>query len=406
MVFGAGTINIIGCGSSGPDCPAPQVMCSGVCADLSRDSENCGKCGTACAAGQVCNNSVCALDCSPGLSNCGGECVNQESDPAHCGDCVTACDPGEVCSAGACATTCKTGLTDCSSNCVDTDTDRAHCGDCVTSCDPGYVCSGGGCQLSCQADLTDCGGVCTNLDSDDLNCGGCGAPCPIWERCISGNCVVTVPYVPDANTVLLDHFDNSTSAAIQAYSENGAACGPAKPGAAPTFSFGPGPLGLDQALSLGPPAGQPAGSSTYLRYPGGQLLSQGNGTIEFWVFLTSYGTGLSLVDQGQYYGACMGWTFGMGVSSTGQLSASAWAAFNLNSGASTVPLNTWAHVAATWGGTGAKLYINGALVGSDANTGLPAAGFGKFVMMRLGTHAGVTTWIDELRISNIQRTAY
>ena len=213
------------------------------------------------------------------------------------------------------------------------------------------------------------------------------------------------PYVNDANTVLLDHFDGATSASILAYSETGAACGSAKPSATPNSSFVTGPSGLSQALSLNFPSGQPAGSATYLQYPGGQLLSQPNGTIEFWVYLTTYGTGVSLVDQGQYYGDCVDWTFGMGVNAAGQLTAGAWNAFNMNSGTTTIPLNTWTHVAATWGSTGAKLYINGVQVGSDANTGMPASGFGGSVLIRAGSHAGAGQ-IDELRISNVQRTDF
>ena len=211
------------------------------------------------------------------------------------------------------------------------------------------------------------------------------------------------PLISDANTILLDHFDNSTSASILGYAENWASCGSAKPEATPTFSYGPGRSGLSQALSLSPPT---AGSASYLKYSG-ELLSQDDGTLEFWVFLTSYGGGLSLVDQGLNYGLCEGWTFGMSVSSVGQLSAVTWVAgaFQMNSGTAIVPLNTWTHVAATWGSTGAKLYINGVQVGSDANTGrIPDSGYDGSVMLRLGTHAGITTWIDELRISNIQRT--
>jgi fibronectin type 3 domain-containing protein len=212
-----------------------------------------------------------------------------------------------------------------------------------------------------------------------------------------------VPYTIDANTVLLDHFDGSTSASILAYNENGAACGTSKPSVSPSYTYGSGPVGLSQALILSPPSGQPAGSASYLQYPGGQLLSNPDGTVEFQIYITSYGTGLALVDQGQYYSSCGGWTFGMGISATGQLTASAWAAFNLNSGTSVVPLNTWTHVATTWGSAGAKLYINGILVGTDANTGMAASGWGGSVMVRLGTHSGNSAWIDELRISNIQR---
>jgi hypothetical protein len=157
-------------------------------------------------------------------------------------------------------------------------------------------------------------------------------------------------------------------------------------------------------LSLNPPVGEPTGSGTYFQYPGGQLLSQSNGTIEFWTYLTTYGTGVGLVQQGPFPGACAGWTFGMSVSATGQLSAGAWAAFSMNSGATTVPLNTWTHVAATWGSTGAKLYINGVQVGSDANTGMPASGYGGSVLVNYG--GGVSTQIDEIRISNVQRTSF
>ncbi|MBI5050104.1 MAG: DUF1566 domain-containing protein, partial [Nitrospirae bacterium] len=163
----------------------------------------------------------------------------------------------------------------------------------------------------------------------------------------------TTPYTSDANTVLLDHFDGATSASILAYTEV-AGCGSPKPSATPSSAYVPGPSGLSQALNLNPPVGEPAGSATYLQYPGGQLL----------------------------------------------------AAFNMNSGTTTVPLNTWTHVAATWGSTGAKLYINGVLVGSDVNTGMPASGFGGSVLLRLGTYAGNNAQIDELRISNVQRTSF
>ncbi|MDP2793931.1 MAG: kelch repeat-containing protein [Sulfurisoma sp.] len=217
------------------------------------------------------------------------------------------------------------------------------------------------------------------------------------------------PYTSDANTVLLDHLDGATSASVLAYSEDGVVCGAyggsPKPSATPNSAYVTGPSGLSQALSLGTPVFQPAGSNTYLQYPGGQLLSQANGTIEFWTYLTTYGPGVGLVRQGPFPGSCAGWTFSMDVTSTGQLSAGAWAAFSLNSGATTVPLNTWTHVAASWGSSGAKLYINGVQVGSDVNTGMPASGYGGSVLVNYGA-GGIVTQIDELRISNVQRTSF
>src|SRR6266567_4366476 len=44
------------------------------------------------------------------------------------------------------------------------------------------------------------------------------------------------PYANDAYTVLLDHLDGSTSANILAYTNNGAACGTARPSAVPSYS--------------------------------------------------------------------------------------------------------------------------------------------------------------------------
>lgn len=215
------------------------------------------------------------------------------------------------------------------------------------------------------------------------------------------------PYTSDANTVLLDHFDGNTGSSILAYSENSAACGTVKPSATPSYSYGVGPNGLNQALSLNAPAGEPVGSTTYLQYPGGQLLSNPNGTIEFWVFLTSYGTGaVNLVDQGPYQGSCDGWTFYLQMDNSGKLRAGAWAAFNMNSGSVKVPLYKWTHLATTWGSTGAKLYINGVLVGSDSNTGMPASGYGGSVLITIRSSVGADGSIDELRISNIQRTTF
>jgi hypothetical protein len=87
----------------------------------------------------------------------------------------------------------------------------------------------------------------------------------------------------------------------------------------------------------------------------------------------------------------------------GQLGAGAWIAFSMNSGTNIVPLNAWTHVAATWGSAGARLYINGVLVGSDSNTGHPASGYGGNVFFNGN---GTIATIDEFRISNIQRTSF
>jgi len=213
-------------------------------------------------------------------------------------------------------------------------------------------------------------------------------------------------YTVDANTVLLDHFNGVTDASILGYSPSGQPCGTEWPSVTPSYYFVPGMNELNTSLTLSPPFDAIGGSASYLKYPGGQLLSQANGTIEFYVKLSSYGKGLGLVNQAQYFGACYGWTFDMHIDSVGTLYSGAWAAFNLTSGSTKVPLNRWTHLAVTWGSTGAKLYIDGMLVGSDGNTGMPALGYGGSLLMTLGTGAGVNASIDELRVSNIQRTEF
>jgi len=213
-------------------------------------------------------------------------------------------------------------------------------------------------------------------------------------------------YAWDANTILLDHFNEVTDASIAAFREIGGPCGTESPAATPNYSYNFGLNEFNYALNLDAPIGEPQGSSTYLKYPGGQVLSQPNGTIEFMVYLTTYAKGLSLVEQGQFFRACSGWTFSLHIDSTGMLNSSAWAAFSLNSGDTKIPLNKWTHLAVTWGSTGAKLYIDGRLVGSDTNTGMPAPYYGGSLLIPLGTGAGVSSSIDELRVSNIQRTEF
>ena len=214
---------------------------------------------------------------------------------------------------------------------------------------------------------------------------------------------VITPYNNDAYTVLLDHFDGSTSATILAYTNTGAPCGNALPLVTPSYSYGSGVSGLNQALTLYPPASDPTARS-YLKYPGGELLSRPNGTMECWVYLTNYNFNFH---QLNYYGECEGDVGGIDVQPSGQLTGSMWYTIynpvSFDSGTNRVPLNAWTHVALSWGSTGVHLYINGALVGTNSNTGSFADWSGQdsvFVNYGSGNH------IDELRISSIQRTNF
>lgn len=220
------------------------------------------------------------------------------------------------------------------------------------------------------------------------------------------------PYTNDAYTVLLDHFDGSTSATILAYATtNGTPCGNPWPAASPSCSYVPGPSALNQALALHPPSGDFSISASYLKYPGGELLCQANGTLECWIYLTNY---LFSIHQFTYSGECEGDVGGLLVNAQGQLQGDIWYApssmFLFNSGTNIIPLNTWTHVALSWGSAGAKLYINGVLVGTNSNTGAFthwSSANSVYCMCSSGAASGGDGgYIDELRISSIQRTNF
>ncbi len=215
-----------------------------------------------------------------------------------------------------------------------------------------------------------------------------------------------VPYTNDEHTILLEHFDGSASGTLTGYQADAGPCGAERPRAGPAFAYVPAQEGPGKALQLSHPAGCKETAATYLRYSG-QLLSVAHGTLEFWLLLSSYGQGVNLVSQQPYFTCCEGYTFGLTVESNGVLRAGAWNAFSVTSGPDVVPLHRWTHLAVTWGTAGARLYLNGRLVGVDFHAGMPAPGFSGSLLIQLGSHvAGASNAIDELRISDIQRTEF
>jgi hypothetical protein len=207
------------------------------------------------------------------------------------------------------------------------------------------------------------------------------------------------PYSNDANTVMLDHFDGSTSASILAYTNNGGLCGPEKPSILPNYSYLLGTGGLGQALALYPPAGD--STRSYSKYPG-ELLTQANGTLECWINLTN---SFFVLHQLTYVGECNGDVGGISVGPTGQITIDIWptpsTTFSFNSGTNLVPLNIWTHLALTWGSGGAKLYMNGILVGSNPNTGSFTHWSDSNSLFEF-----IDGYLDELRVSNVQRTNF
>ena len=207
-------------------CPATEVDCSGLCANLRTDPANCGKCGRACTAPlngvPHCSSALCDFECRNGFVRCGAECVSTceacAGSPLVCnGACVSAC------------ANCRGATTPCAGRCVSLLTDPSSCGACGAACRPGDACqdarcvclpSCGGvecgpdprCGQSCGACATPyfcgqsgrcqeqcgaqtclnparcCQNACANVSSDPLNCGSCGNQCPQTHTCLQGLC--------------------------------------------------------------------------------------------------------------------------------------------------------------------------------------------------------------------------
>ncbi|MFW0837851.1 MAG: DUF2341 domain-containing protein [Candidatus Komeilibacteria bacterium] len=75
-----------------------------------------------------------------------------------------------------------------------------------------------------------------------------------------------------------------------------------------------------------------------------------------------------------------------------------------SSGSSTVPLNTWSHVAAVWDNTGANLYVNGILKNFVSSTGTSSCTGDGLVVGAENDVRQMDGYIDEVKIYNYART--
>ncbi len=425
----------------------------GYCVDLTSDPVDCGACNHVCnapASGTAsCAASACAGICQGTDSVCGatadggGSCVDLTSDTSNCGSCAHACTAPTggtaSCSNSVCAGTCSgqnavCGATaDGGGSCVDLTSDANNCGKCSHACAAPTggtaACGNSACAGSCSGQdmvcgaTVDGGGTCVDTFTDSNNCGQCNHPCTGSQTCAGGQCVTgPSPYKVDSNTIALFHFDGNLddavtggpTASMQAYNANSSQCpSPQYPSGTPTYQYVTGAMG--QALQIGPAQNYSGCSGSYLFLNAPDILAIPSGTIELWVYAPDETTGVNLGNQGWYWGAGGGWTFGWGLAGSGgtapmgQLSASDWnnsTGFGMNSGASTVPQGQWTHVAATWGSQGPLLYIGNTVVGSSPspNTSPPQSGWNSNVMIPLASQNNKVAAIDELRISNVQRT--
>jgi hypothetical protein len=194
----------------------------------------------------------------------------------------------------------------------------------------------------------------------------------------------SAPYTNDANTVLLQHFDSTTSG-----STNGAV----------TYTNGV----FGNAVHLN--------DSAWISW---SISALPQGTIEFWGkldSLTNSGDGtLRFITSyySQFYAAtAYVEVFNDGTNANRTIAGINTTPFAWNDIGSTLvyvkpPTNTWHHYALTWGNNGLHYYLDGVLVCQTSNTSGQNSSTGWWCIGNQGGD-GFNGAIDELRISNIQR---
>lgn len=204
---------------------------------------------------------------------------------------------------------------------------------------------------------------------------------------------IVVEYSPDANTVLLDHFNGSTAG-----------------------NYVAGTLGYTTSI---PDLHEAANftTGTWVRYnlPGWYQWSynfdpQGKqGSVEMWVNPKNYNIGL-LNFQWCFTTSppSAGYILGLGITADGKLSSGVWSSIGVAKGDSgllgnaTIPLNQWTHIAYSWEPGGTSLYVNNQIDAFEPYDYYPALNSTFYVYANNwgGSDIG---YIDELRI---QRTPY
>jgi len=162
-------------------------VADGSCKDTLSDPAHCGSCTTACAQGQICDQGKCkapATSCTAPQVVCNGVCVDLTT-TAHCGSCEQACASGQSCTGGSCV--CPGAQMACNGACVDTQTSLEHCGGCSKPCATGAVCTAGVCGCATGQQL--CNNVCVDLQQSASNCGACGKTCATGQTCENGSCL-------------------------------------------------------------------------------------------------------------------------------------------------------------------------------------------------------------------------
>lgn len=190
------------------------------------------------------------------------------------------------------------------------------------------------------------------------------------------------PVVPDSHTVILDQL-NGSSTGQNIYS----------------VSYGAGMSSYGQAGYFG------NGSHIVYNLPSSGVWNQQQGTIEMWVMPESHGVGINF--NWYFWETPPMWDgnvlhfYEYSVDNT--LKHTVWnGPVSTLSSTSQLTLGTWNHIATSWGPAGTKMYLNGQVVASTAGNYCPSPG--SYVYLNYHGDRGFQGYIDELHISDIQRS--
>lgn len=193
---------------------------------------------------------------------------------------------------------------------------------------------------------------------------------------------------PDANTVILDHFDGSTT---------GTPIG--------ALTYDTSLTGLGQAGVF---------DANFVKYPIASGMSQG--TVEMWVKLDSLPTegrgflNFNWYNTTSYPGS--GHVLHMGMIYPANASAPAYAGYGSfwpaghAYGDTPLAAGEWTHLALSWGPAGTKFYTNGLPSVGPSSAGSPSGPAWAYLNYwgSAGGGGGIDGLIDEFHVSNIQRS--
>lgn len=203
---------------------------------------------------------------------------------------------------------------------------------------------------------------------------------------------LAAPASPGTDTVLIDHFDDSTIASFSSM----------------PLTYLDGPAGYGKSVDFS------AGNWVKYDVPGWYEWTREydatgkQGSIELWVYPLTYD--ISLVNfnwRDSLSSPADGHILHLGINADGKLRAETWTAIEspslrpLPTGNTTIPLNQWTHIAFTWGDTGTRLYVNDILDASTPDNLYPALKTTFYVYVPYWGKDGLG-YIDELHILKTQ----